>query len=156
VHLVLDYADGGELFKRIIKRGKYSEKTASIIMKKLLETLVYLNENRIVHRDIKPENILLKSEEDDTDFFLADFGLATFVGNPTLQLKCGSPGYVAPEILKGDMYGQAVDVFSCGVLLYILLSGRTPFPGNVAKEVLNKNKECKIHFRKKYWKSISH
>jgi calcium/calmodulin-dependent protein kinase I len=84
VHLILDFADGGELFKRIIKRGRYSEKSASLFMRKLLETLVYLNENFIVHRDIKPENILLKSEDDDTDFFLADFGLATFSGNATL------------------------------------------------------------------------
>lgn len=83
----------------------------------------------VVHRDLKPENLLLLSKHNGYEFKVADFGLAAKVKTETLTLRCGSPGYVAPEILKNKQYGYKVDVFSLGVILYIILSGRTPFKG---------------------------
>lgn len=146
IHLVMTYTYGGELYTRIIKRGKFSEKTAAKFIQNLLHTLDYFDSNGVVHRDIKPENILLKNPEDDTEFLLADFGLATFASGSNLNLRCGSPGYLAPEILAKEMYGSKVDVYSAGVILYILLSGISPFPGREMEEILSKNKEGSIYF----------
>jgi serine/threonine protein kinase len=146
IHLVLDHVPGGELFSRIIKRGKFCEQNAAQFASNLLQALDYLHTNGIVHRDLKPENILMTSETDDTVFQIADFGLATFISNEVLSLRCGSPGYVAPEILKNKSYGTKVDIFSAGIVMYILLSGRAPFPGRAPDEILQRNKEAKIYF----------
>lgn len=148
VYLVLELLHGGELFDRIIKRGQYSEKDASILMRKLLSALENMHSKGIMHRDIKPENLILKDIENDWNVKIADFGLATFV-NPNhdyLFKRCGTPGYVAPEVLADAKYDQKVDVFSCGVILYIILTGGSPFYGKSYNEILWKNKVCEITF----------
>ncbi|CAG9314736.1 unnamed protein product [Blepharisma stoltei] len=94
------------------------------------------------------------SEDDDCNFKLADFGLATEV-NGALTLRCGSPGYTAPEILRKCSYGLKVDVFSTGVILYILLCGRMPFWGKTNQEILQKNRDCKISFKHEPKRNIS-
>ena len=81
----------------------------------------------IVHRDIKPDNIIMMAHDNDSNFKLVDFGLAQYFSRDNLNIRCGSPGYVAPEILKSLNYGPKVDVFSIGIILYIVLSGRSPF-----------------------------
>jgi serine/threonine protein kinase len=101
----------------------------------------------------KPENILMA--EDDCEFKPGDFGLATQIGLEGLHLLCGSPGYLAPEMLRRSTYGAQVDMFSCGVLLYYLLSGRMPFEDNSPSEVLTKNKECRMYFQPQFWSKIS-
>jgi serine/threonine protein kinase len=154
LYLVLEYVSGGELFKRILARKSFSEESASLFMKNLLETLSYIHSKNIVHRDIKPENILMVSSEEDNDFKIADFGLAT-ESSYSMTLRCGSPGYVAPEILRKTAYNTKVDVFSAGVIMYILLSGRTPFYGKSPNEILARNKECRFYFNEKYWGKIS-
>jgi calcium/calmodulin-dependent protein kinase I len=112
----------------------------------------------MIHRDIKMENILLCNNLSNCDIKLCDFGLAC---NIHCKHKfnafryCGTPGYVAPEILKSDHYGTAIDMFSTGVILFSLLSGRAPFHGKNNKAVLKRNKTCKIKFKKKYWGNIS-
>ena len=149
VYLVLDHVEGGDLFHRIQKRERLREDVASKFMTNMLEALKYLHSQNIVHRDIKPENILMYSNDDDEEFKICDFGLACVAGDDQ-ALRCGSPGYVAPEILQKKSYNNKVDIFSAGIICYILLSGRTPFYGRTSKEILIKNEECKMHFSDRY------
>ncbi len=120
IYLLLEVLKGGELLERIVRKGIYTEYDASVLMKKLLEALDYLHSKGIIHRDIKPENLILKAQDNDTDIKIADFGLATFTNQEFLFKRCGTPGYVAPEVLADQKYDYKVDVFSAGVLLYIL------------------------------------
>ncbi|CAG9332074.1 unnamed protein product [Blepharisma stoltei] len=152
VHLVLDYLEGGDLLQRILYKGPFDEKKASKLAYKLLSLLEYFSEMNVVHRDIKLDNILLVSSDKDTDFKLADFNLAC-VSEGNLTARCGSPGYVAPEILRKIPYGNKVDVFSVGIVLYMILSGHTPFSGRNSKQTLMKNKQCVINFNDQRWRS---
>ncbi|CAG9325570.1 unnamed protein product [Blepharisma stoltei] len=154
VYLVLDYMEGGSMLDRLLKRGPLHEESAAKFTAKFLGILDYLKSMNVVHRDIKLENILLESELTDIDFKLADFGLACFA-NKELTKKCGSPGYVAPEILRKLPYGPKVDVFSFGIILYMILSGQAPFGGKTPKETLLKNIDCLIQFHDAYWRNIS-
>jgi len=119
---------GGELYEEIVKRKTFSEKDAAKIMEQLFSALAYLHEKGIVHRDLKLENLLLVKENDsDLAIKLADFGLSKVYANKSLQTACGTPFYVAPDILDGSGYGPPVDLWASGILLYVLLSGRLPF-----------------------------
>ena len=120
VYLVLELLKGGELFDRIIKKGHYSEKDAAILISKLIWALEYIHERGIMHRDIKPENLILK-DDNEYEIKLADFGLAEKIDKKELLFKrCGTPGYVAPEVLEDKKYDTKVDIYSAGVILYIL------------------------------------
>eukprot|EP00002_Diphylleia_rotans_P031033 TRINITY_DN6425_c0_g1_i3.p1 TRINITY_DN6425_c0_g1~~TRINITY_DN6425_c0_g1_i3.p1 ORF type:complete len:347 (-),score=91.87 TRINITY_DN6425_c0_g1_i3:285-1325(-) len=128
LYLVLELVTGGELFDRIVKRGSYTEKDASDVIRKIVSALAYLHKEGIVHRDLKPENLLYSDETDQAEIKLADFGLSRIMnGESLLKTACGTPGYVAPEVLKGQGYGASVDMWSVGVILYILLCGFPPF-----------------------------
>ena len=156
IHLVLSYLDGGMLFDRISSKQTYQEKTAIELMKNILEALNYLHEKNIVHRDLKPENLLLASKDNDLDLRIADFGLASFIKEgEQLSYRCGTPGYVGPELLEDKGYDRKVDIFSVGVILYVLLSGRPAFLGFNVNEILIKNKKCQVEFPEKYWGKIS-
>ena len=130
-YIIEELAEGGELFDAIISRESYSEREAQQLVRTLLYTLYYCHEYNIVHRDLKPENILLKRPNDYEHIKIADFGLANFVSDDTLyylqaesgfslSTVCGTPGYSAPEIIRGEHYGPAVDMWSLGVITYIL------------------------------------
>ena len=93
---------------------------------------------------------MMLSFNNDYEFKLGDFGLASPYNGENLTLKCGSPGYVAPEILKNQKYGPKVDVFSTGIITYILLSVRSPFSGRLPQEILLENRECRIRFHEKH------
>jgi serine/threonine protein kinase len=110
-----------------------------------------------VHRDLKPENLILASKNNDHDLQIADFGLAAFLENDETLLydRCGSPGYVAPELLSDQGYNCAADAFSAGVIMYVMLTGRLVFRGNNLNQILLKNKNCDFDFPEKYWKVIS-
>eukprot|EP00128_Syssomonas_multiformis_P009320 Colp12_sorted_trinity150504_noHs@30919 len=126
--LVMEYVSGGELFERIISRGSYTEKDAAKAIRQICEAISYLHEHRIVHRDLKPENILYANESPDSDIKIADFGLAQIMNKQTLlSTVCGTPGYVAPEVILNEPYSTPVDVWAIGVIAYILLSGYEPF-----------------------------
>jgi len=124
--LVLDLLEGGELFDRIIEQGRFSEKDASTSFAQMISALAYLHDRHIVHRDLKPENLLFESKQKGSAIKLIDFGLAGSCVSP-LKTPCGTPNYVAPEILKKMSYGTQVDMWSAGVILYIILCGFPPF-----------------------------
>ena len=126
-YVVLELIEGGELFDRIVKKTSYNEEEARQLVVILFNAMKYLHDNRIAHRDLKPENLLLASLENDSDVKLADFGFAKRANGFSLTTQCGSPGYVAPEILTGVKYGVASDIWSLGVITYILLGGYPPF-----------------------------
>ena len=127
VYIVMELLSGGELFDRIIEKGKYSEKDASETIRTIVETVQYCHELSVMHRDLKPENFVLKSKSKDAKICAIDFGLSTFFKeNEVFVDLVGSPYYVAPEVLR-RRYSNASDVWSCGVILYILLSGVPPF-----------------------------
>jgi calcium/calmodulin-dependent protein kinase I len=133
LYLVMELAHGGELFEEIVKRGKYSERDAASIIKQVASAIHYLHTKGIVHRDLKPENLLLskpqKANDDSVPVVkIADFGLSKIMdAQGVMKTACGTPAYVAPEILLGEGYDQKVDVWSLGVIAYILLCGFPPF-----------------------------
>jgi len=134
--IVMDLMKGGELYEEIVKRKTFSEKDASKIMAQLFSALSYLHDKGIVHRDLKLENLLLVKESDaDLNIKLADFGLSKLYSGKAFQTACGTPFYVAPDILMGDGYGTGVDMWASGVLLYVLLSGRLPFAADTDTEL---------------------
>ena len=144
IHLLLPYLQGGELFEKIKSKGLYRESDARPVMTNFISALEYLHQRNIVHRDLKPENLILASKENNWDLKIADFGLATIIKDPSkkLYLRCGSPGYVAPELLREYGYDCQSDMFSVGVIFYIILTGRPLFKGNTPEEILDKNMKC--------------
>lgn len=154
ISLILEYFPEGDLFQRLLKRNRFQEKNAAKLMMNLLEVLNFLHENHVIHRDLKLENILMKCSDNDFEIKLCDFGLACISGDKQ-ELRCGSPGYIAPEILNRQQYTSKVDIFGAGVILYVLLSGQFPFQGKDPGEILLKNKQCKLRFSEKCWKKTS-
>lgn len=159
MHLISDYVASGDLMTLIEKRVQFSESKVKRFCRKLMKVLEYIHSQGVVHRDLKPENILLMSQ-DICDFKVSDFGLAGIANGMLLTLKCGSPGYIAPEILRGEPYGYKVDCFSAGVIVYMLyfsrrLSGQAPFYGRTAVESLQRNAEALVIFKGKVWSEVS-
>ncbi|XP_030059246.1 calcium/calmodulin-dependent protein kinase type II subunit gamma isoform X4 [Microcaecilia unicolor] len=128
-YLVFDLVTGGELFEDIVAREYYSEADASHCIHQILESVNHIHQHDIVHRDLKPENLLLASKTKGAAVKLADFGLAIEVqGDQQAWFGfAGTPGYLSPEVLRKDPYGKPVDIWACGVILYILLVGYPPF-----------------------------
>ncbi|XP_049860670.1 calcium/calmodulin-dependent protein kinase type II alpha chain isoform X16 [Schistocerca gregaria] len=128
-YLVFDLVTGGELFEDIVAREFYSEADASHCIQQILESVNHCHQNGVVHRDLKPENLLLASKQKGAAVKLADFGLAIEVqGEQQAWFGfAGTPGYLSPEVLKKEPYGKPVDIWACGVILYILLVGYPPF-----------------------------
>ncbi len=123
--MVLEYA-GGELFDYLVKHGKMPDAKARRFFQQIVCAVEYCHRHKIVHRDLKPENLLLDA---DLNVKIADFGLSNIMTDGNfLKTSCGSPNYAAPEVISGKLYaGPEVDVWSCGVILYVLLVGRLPF-----------------------------
>jgi carbon catabolite-derepressing protein kinase len=123
--MVLEFA-GGELFDYIVQNGRMKEPDARRFFQQMLCAVEYCHRHKIVHRDLKPENLLL---DDNLNVKIADFGLSNIMTDGNfLKTSCGSPNYAAPEVIGGKLYaGPEVDVWSCGVILYVLLVGRLPF-----------------------------
>jgi len=154
-YLVTELMQGGELFDRIVKKTFYNEKEARDLVKILLSAVKYCHDNDIVHRDLKPENLLLSSAEDDASIKIADFGFARLLRGNTLTTQCGTPGYVAPEILNGVPYGKSVDMWSCGVITYILLGGYPPFHDEKQSNLFAKIRSGSYEFHPEYWQNVS-
>ena len=155
-YVVLEYAEGGELFDRIVEKTFYNEKEARSLSTILLKTIKFCHDKSIVHRDLKPENLLLASKTEDITIKIADFGFAVkSKTDKSLTTQCGTPGYVAPEILLSKPYGRAVDMWSIGVIIFILLGGYPPFSDNNQSKLYKKIKAGQFEFHKDYWDAIS-
>ena len=154
-YVILEYIDGGELFDRIVKKTFYNEKEARDLVFIVLTAIKYLHDKNIVHRDLKPENLLLTSKSDDANIKIADFGFATKVDGLSLTAQLGTPGYIAPEILTKKPYGKPVDMWSFGVILYILLGGYPPFHDENQKRLFTKIRNGDYQFHPEYWGGVS-
>lgn len=156
VFLVTDYCRGGELFDRLVEKVHYAELDARHIARQLFDAVAYLHNHGIIHRDIKPENILLRTRHEPSDIAISDFGLSRFIpGDGLLLTACGSPQYVAPEVLLGAGYGPEVDIWSAGVVTYCLLAGYTPFYADDQPGLFRQIVAMNFEFEPEYWSGIS-
>jgi len=159
IYLVMELVTGGELFDRIVDRGSYSEKDASELIAKVISAVRYLHKKGIIHRDLKPENLLYASPDADAEIKLADFGLSKIVGleeeSSVTNTTCGTPGYVAPEVLRMKGYDRSVDMWSIGVILYILLCGFPPFYEDNTAKLFQTIMDGKYDFPDPEWTNIS-
>ncbi|CAO1626445.1 unnamed protein product [Sympodiomycopsis kandeliae] len=156
-YLVFEEATGGELFERILSRGRFTELDACGTIRAVLSAIQYLHHHNIVHRDVKPENILYRTEAEDANVVLVDFGIAQHLEaeDELLTNVCGSYGYAAPEILSKKGHGKAVDMWSLGVITYTMLCGYTPFRSDDPAKLAAETQRGKIEFHDRYWKHIS-
>ena len=179
VYLIMELCSGGELFDRIIEHKYYDEGEARLIFKQIIKAIYYCHLNGVCHRDLKPENFIMVSKSDPHLLKVIDFGLSRIFPNPdmpmdvppkeldlnkpprvrrqtkaVLKTKAGTPFYIAPEVLTGN-YTEKCDVWSCGVILYILLCGYPPFYGENNKEILEAVKSGKVDFSTPEWKDKS-
>ena len=158
VYIINELCTGGELFDKIVDVKHFSESVACNIMRQLLSAMAYCHEKGIIHRDLKPENILIESsEEKDKEFFhikIIDFGTCEILKKKKLTEQIGTSFYIAPEVIKNS-YNEKCDLWSCGVILYILLCGSPPFYGKNEKEIFRKILDGNFTFRQKIWNKIS-
>ncbi|PWN25928.1 Pkinase-domain-containing protein [Jaminaea rosea] len=156
-YLVFEEATGGELFERILSRGRFTELDARRTIRAVLSAIQYLHHHNIVHRDVKPENILYRTAAEDANVVLVDFGIAQHLEteDELLTNVCGSYGYAAPEILAKKGHGKPVDVWSLGVITYTMLCGYTPFRSDDPAKLAAETQRGRIDFHDRYWKNIS-
>jgi len=151
--LILELVTGGELFDEIISRDKpYFEKDAAEMVKQILRAISYMNSMGIAHRDLKPENLLLDSNH---NIKISDFGLSKDFSSEAMTTSCGTPTYVAPEVLMGSAYDVQCDVWSTGVITYILLSSHIPFDGDGESEVFERILAACYSFPSPLWDPVS-
>lgn len=154
-YLVMECYKGGELFDEIINRQKFGEADAANILRQVLSGVTYLHRHHIVHRDLKPENLLLESKAKDAQIKIVDFGLSShFDPSRKMMDRLGTAYYIAPEVLR-KKYDEKCDVWSCGVILYILLCGYPPFGGASDQEILKRVEKGKFSFDPAEWSQIS-
>eukprot|EP00347_Sterkiella_histriomuscorum_P018781 403344202 len=154
IYLITEYLEGGELFDLILKTKHFNENIAAKIMKQLLSAVSYCHNKQIVHRDLKPENLLL-CQKDSFEIKVIDFGLSRqFSPEKNMYSKMGTPFYIAPEVLK-KKYNEKCDIWSCGVILYILLSGNPPFNGKNDQAIFDSIALGYVSFQGVEWKNIS-
>eukprot|EP01017_Pseudomicrothorax_dubius_P040345 TRINITY_DN6301_c0_g1_i1.p1 TRINITY_DN6301_c0_g1~~TRINITY_DN6301_c0_g1_i1.p1 ORF type:complete len:458 (-),score=67.68 TRINITY_DN6301_c0_g1_i1:45-1418(-) len=151
IYLVMELLRGGSLQARIQKHKRMAIDHSLAVVKQLAEALNFMHQRRVMHRDMKLANVLLVDEEDNVGVKIVDFGLATDADQvPYIYQRCGTPGYVAPEVFRssdGEPYSPICDVFSLGVLLYIIVTGRMFFKGDSYKTVLSNNKRGEIDYQ---------
>ena len=146
IYCLCELYRGTDLLNAIVKKGSQPEQKTLTIILQILEGLAYMHSKNIIHRDLKPENIIFKSTV-GIDLGLVDLGFATFEKDfRKLFVRCGTPGYVAPEILNDKDYDCKVDVYSCGIIFYIILTGKIPFNGKSYKQIVYKNMKGLINY----------
>ncbi|CAI5470246.1 unnamed protein product [Closterium sp. Yama58-4] len=155
VHLIMEMCRGGDLFDRVKLRGQFKETDAAIVCRSLVEALLHCHSNGVIHRDVKPENVLMCDKDVDTKIKLIDFGVATFYkrGVPCTE-RAGTVEYTAPEVLDKS-YGPECDIWSAGVVLYILLCGFPPFWAATNAELEQSVRAAAVDFRHPRWAAVS-
>lgn len=154
-YVVMEFCEGGELFERIIAMKKFSESNAAKIMHQLLSAVAYCHGKSVIHRDLKPENILLDEQGSSLDIKVADFGNCAVIDTGKRLSGCfGSAYYLAPEVMLGE-YNEKCDVWSCGVIMFILLTGKPPYPGNDEKQILEMIKHNPLQIGQENVRGIS-
>jgi calcium-dependent protein kinase len=155
VHLVMELCEGGELFDRIIARGHYTERAAAVVTRTIVEVVQVCHQHGVMHRDLKPENFLFASKKESSPLKAIDFGLSVFFkpGEKFCEIV-GSPYYMAPEVLKRN-YGPEIDVWSAGVILYILLCGVPPFWAETEQGVAQAILRGILDFKRDPWPVVS-
>jgi len=157
IYLVMELCNGGELFDRIIDLGHFTEVQAATVMQDIVRAIFHMHEMHVCHRDLKPENFLFTTKDDieKNTLKIIDFGLSCqFTDGQVLSTKAGTPYYVAPQVLAGK-YDQTSDLWSCGVIAYVLLCGYPPFYGENDSDVLAKVRLGNFSFNPSDWKNIS-
>eukprot|EP00388_Colpodella_angusta_P021354 GDKJ01054083.1.p1 GENE.GDKJ01054083.1~~GDKJ01054083.1.p1 ORF type:complete len:483 (-),score=102.71 GDKJ01054083.1:877-2325(-) len=153
-HLVTELYTGGELFDKIVRQSKFTQREAATVMRQVFSGITYCHAMKVVHRDLKPENLLLESEDPDAYIKIIDFGTAqNFASGKKMSQVIGTPYYLAPEILLMK-YDEKVDVWSCGVILYILLVGYPPFKGETDSQIIEKVKRGKFKLTGAEWDCV--
>ncbi|OAQ23686.1 putative calmodulin-dependent protein kinase type 1, partial [Linnemannia elongata AG-77] len=157
VFLITDLAEGGELFEQLLQKGCYTEGDAARLVREILLGIEYLHSMDIVHRDLKPENLLFLDKSENARLLITDFGLSKVLtsGEDVLMTACGTPGYVAPEVLEQIGHGKPVDMWSLGVIAYTLLCGYTPFWGDDQQALFENIIAGQYQFEEEYWRDIS-
>jgi calcium-dependent protein kinase len=155
-YIITEFCEGGELFDKVVEKGSFKEDEAAAVVKQLISAINYIHLNNIVHRDLKPENILLDTKKNNI-IKIIDWGTARFFDkdkNKKMNKISGTPYYIAPEVLF-EKYDEKCDIWSCGVIMYILLCGYPPFNGETDNEILAKIKSGKFSFPEEEWKGLS-
>jgi len=159
LYIITELVTGGELFDKIVELGAYTEADAAKLVSRMVSAIDYLHKENIVHRDLKPENLLLKDDDDISEVKLADFGLSKIISDGVqkqmMQTACGTPGYVAPEVLSADGYDKEVDLWSIGVITYILLCGFPPFYNEHLPVLFEAIMNAEYDYPEDYWDEIS-
>lgn len=157
VYMVMELATGGELFDRIIAKGSFTERDATRVLTMVLEGVKYLHELGITHRDLKPENLLYYHPGHDSKIMITDFGLSAMLKGPDNIMKttCGTPEYIAPEILMRKPYTCQVDLWAIGVITYILLSGTMPFDDENRTRLYRMIIKAKYNYVGEHWKDVT-
>jgi len=156
--LITEFIGGGDLYNTIAKFNKFSEQTAEIILSQIFSAICYLHSKNIVHRDITPENILIENwslKNDEMSLKIIGFGKSNYFSpHDKLSLKVGSPQYIAPEVTRNE-YNEKCDIWSCGVLMYILIVGRPPFYGYSVNEFMDSLAKGKFDMSSKLFENVS-
>ena len=154
-YIVTELCKGGELFDVISENGCFTESEACKIMQQLMSAICYCHSNKIVHRDLKPENILLENKDLNNPIIkLIDWGGARFFSDFKMTKVNGTPYYIAPEVLK-EIYDEKCDIWSAGIIFYILLCGYPPFNGKNDEDIMGHVEKGEYDFPENDWKNIS-
>jgi serine/threonine protein kinase len=157
LHIVMEVVTGGQLLERLATKGLYSEAVTAQCIRSIAEAISYCHSRNVVHRDLKPENILLSDDTDDAVIKLADFGLSKLYSTEAEMMftQCGTPEFVAPEVMAGNGYTAACDIWSLGVMMYIMLCGYLPFNGSSVAELFDSISKSSLTFPREEWDMIS-